>query len=153
MNRRSEVLIRRQARSVQQGPRHTQLRCADASQSLFSSLMTSVVWLERRRRSPPLGLVLRLFLRRAMFGPEVSPAAKSGLPPRVLTFLLALLAAGTRAKYLEQARRFGVWSQSHVPTWASMTIERQDAWFILDTRDEGLGVQACRDTITALELF
>ena len=90
--------------------------------------------------------------------PEAGPvhATKSSLSPRVATFLLALLAAGTRARYLEQAQRFGVWSRDHAPTWASMAIEQQDAWlaeFVLDSRDEGLGVQACRDTVAALQLF
>ena len=57
---------------------------------------------------------------------------------------------------MEQARRFRDWSHSHVPTWASTAIEQHDAWLaevILDTQDEGLGVQACRNTIAALQLF
>ena len=104
----------------------------------------------------PPGLAPRRFLRRAMFDPELSPVAESGLPPRVLTFLLALLAAGTRVRYLEQTRRFKDWCQAHAPTWGSMATEQQDAClseYVLDSRDENLGVQSCRDTIAALQLF
>ena len=103
-----------------------------------------------------LGSAPRRFLRRAMFEPDLSPVAESGLPPRVLTFLLALLAAGTRVRYLEQTRRFRDWRQAHAPTWGSMATEQQDVClseYVLDSWDENLGVQSCRDTIAALQLF
>ena len=156
MQGRSEDTTSREVVSLLADQRNIRARCADASQRLSYGHMIRSAWLEQRKRWLRLGLARGGSMPAAMPEAELHPAVKSGLPPRIVLFLLALLAAGTRGRYLEQARRFGVWSQAHAPAWSTMATEEQDLWlaeYILDTRDEGAGVQAARDSIAALQLL